>query len=270
MAAGVVSFADSMRIRSAVGELLLASAHSVLQPRPHYPQLSLSAAKELFNQCYEGPFERSSFVASVVVPVPPVIGGDPDSDPYPRKVTQLLIHALHRASNVAESGHPEDLLQLVDDGMRELPRGVGRVVATDQPGGRGCLELMVAAAPGAAGRDFACAHPCRELPAVRRGRPGPPRAAYEARRGADRICHVRGPQRQRCHPFGQGDRGVRARGVSRTAKVQMTLPAELYQIAVDAHARAGMVRAIGVLRREPRSWMLDSVSLFEAVSAEDP
>jgi len=56
-------------------------------------------------------------------------------------------------------------------------------------------------------------------------------------------------------------------GVSRTAKVQMTLPAELYQIAVDA--RAGMVRAIGMLRREPRSWMLDSVSLFEAVSAED-
>ena len=49
----------------------------------------------------------------------------------------------------------------------------------------------------------------------------------------------------------------------------MTLPAELYQIAVDAHAHAGMVRAIGVLRREPRSWMLDSVSLFEAVSAED-
>lgn len=41
------------------------------------------------------------------------------------------------------------------------------------------------------------------------------------------------------------------------------------QIAVDAHARAGMVRAIGMLRRERRSWMLDSVSLFEAVLVED-
>ena len=52
-------------------------------------------------------------------------------------------------------------------------------------------------------------------------------------------------------------------GVLRTAKVQMTLPAELYQHAVDAHARAGRCVPLA------RSWMLDSVSLFEAVLAED-
>ena len=49
----------------------------------------------------------------------------------------------------------------------------------------------------------------------------------------------------------------------------MTLPAKLCQIAVDAHARVGKVRAIGMLRRERRSWMLDSVSLFDVVLAED-
>lgn len=38
-------------------------------------------------------------------------------------------------------------------------------------------------------------------------------------------------------------------GVPRTAKVRMTLPADLDQIPVDAHARAGMVRAIGLLGR---------------------
>ena len=39
--------------------------------------------------------------------------------------------------------------------------------------------------------------------------------------------------------------------------------------AVCALWRVGKVRAIGMLRRERRSWMLDSVSLFDVVLAED-
>lgn len=270
MAAGVVSFADSLRIRSAVGELLLASAHSVLQPRPHHPQLSLSAAKELFNQCYEGPFERSSFVASVVVPVPPVIGGDPDSDPYPRRVTQLLIHALHRASKVAESGHPEELLQLVDDGISA--NFLEALAALSPPTSRAVVDASISWSPLRPAPRAATSHvrihaesfplfaEAARVLRERRMKPDAELTGYvmSVARSDNDVTHS-----------GKVIVACELEGVSRTAKVQMTLPAELYQIAVDAHARAGMVRVIGMLRREPRSWMLDSVSLFEAVSAED-
>lgn len=268
MAAGVVSFADSLRIRGAVGELLLASAHSALQPRAHHPQLSLGAAKELFGQCYEGPFERSSFVTSVVVPVPPAIGGDPDSDPYPRRVTQLLIHALHRAATVAESGRPEELLALVDDGISS--NFLEALAALSPPTSRAVVDASISWSPLRPAPRATTSH-------VRIHAESFPLFAEAARvlrerrmlRGVELSGYVMSVARSDNDVTRSGRVIVACdlEGVQRTAKVQMTLPAEMYQIAVDAHARARRVRAMGMLRREPRSWTLDSVTLFEAAPA---
>lgn len=270
MAAGVVSFADSLRIRAAVGELLLASAQSVLQPRAYHPQLPVGPAKELFSQCYEGPFERSSFVASVVVPVPPAIGGDPDSDPYPRRVTQRMIRALQRAADVAEGGHPEELLQLVDDGVSS--NFLAALAALSPPTSRAVVDASISWSPLRPAPRAATSH-------VRIHAESFPLFAEAARvlrerrvkPAAELSGYVVSVSRSD-NDLTRAGRVVVAcdlEGVPRTAKVQMTLPAELYQIAVDAHARAGMVRATGTLRRESRSWTLDAVASFEAVWAED-
>lgn len=270
MAAGVVSLVDSLRIRSAVGELLLATAHSALQPRAHHPQLSLSAAKELLGQCYEGPFERSSFVASVVVPVPPTIGGEPDSEPYPRRVTQLLMHALHRAAEAAEHGHPGELLRLVDDGISS--NFLEALAALSPPTSRAIVDATISWSPlrpaprTATNRvrihaeSFPLFAEAARVLRERRIRPGAELSGYvmSVTRG-DNAVMTAGKVIVACD----------LEGVARTAKVQMMLPAELYQIALDAHARARMVRAIGTLRHEARSWTLENVSVFEALAAED-
>ena len=54
--------------------LLLAAACSVHSPQPFYPRQAFREAVEFLDTCRLGQTERGSFVATIVTPVPPVVG----------------------------------------------------------------------------------------------------------------------------------------------------------------------------------------------------
>ena len=62
---GTISISDSARIRAAQKQLLLAAAHSVIEPRIHHPRLSRAEAVDFVDSCREAP---GSYVSPILVP----------------------------------------------------------------------------------------------------------------------------------------------------------------------------------------------------------
>ncbi len=270
MASGAVSLLASLRLREAVGQLLLASAHSALQPRARHPRLSMGPAIELLQRCYEGPHERSSFVASVVVPVPPSIGGLADDEPYPRRVTGLMMGALHAASVAVERGRHDDLLDLAEKGVSS--NFLEALASLSPPSDRAVVEASISwartrpAPPAAPSRvrlsaeSFPVFAEAARVLRARRVTAGAELLGY--------VVSVSRPENDLNRP-GTVLLACDLEGVEGTTRVRTTLPPAWYQVAVEAHARARRVRASGTLRQEKRAWVLDAVGAFEALPMGD-
>ena len=106
---GFISLDDAIRIRQAEKQILLACAHSEIEPRSHFPRLAQAEAVELLRSCREGPNARGSYVTTLVVPVDPAVG-QRAIEPFARRVTRRLMEALGETARLCETQDTEGLL----------------------------------------------------------------------------------------------------------------------------------------------------------------
>lgn len=124
-ATGQIPLAQGVRLIDAAEKALLAVAHSVEQPLGYHPRLGVRKATELLERCRLGQTERGSFIATILIPVPPSIGeqqpmfqngGHPD-EAYERRVTQTLMAALGIMRDHLDAGRPEQILNSAAAGV---------------------------------------------------------------------------------------------------------------------------------------------------------
>ncbi len=124
-ATGHIPLAQGVRLLDAAVKALLAVAHSVEQPLGYHPRLGVRRATELLARCRLGQTERGSFIATILIPVPPSIGEPPPVFPnaalpdeaYERRVTQTLMCALGNMRGHLDAGRPEQILNSAAAGV---------------------------------------------------------------------------------------------------------------------------------------------------------
>jgi hypothetical protein len=108
--AGILSLDHGVRVVTGMRKLLLAAAHSVLAPRAYHPRLSRAEAEEFVARCRLGQIERGSFVLTVACPLDLQAGlFGPNSEPFARRVTSLLMASLQDLSQGTDTPHLEEL-----------------------------------------------------------------------------------------------------------------------------------------------------------------
>ncbi|MGM0575278.1 MAG: hypothetical protein ACQEXJ_06070 [Myxococcota bacterium] len=268
---GTIPVDDGIRIRQAQKNLLLAAAHSVLEPRPHFPRMSQAKPMELLGHCREGQTARGSYLTRILVPVEPGVGKLPLEDPFGRQVTRMLGRALAEAHELAHRGDFEALVERAQCG---LSANFLRALAELQPQGeRSSLEVGVRWSrarrpPGDA------MGPVRfeegvfpafssAATALREQTPSP---HYELEGYVQRLD--REPPDDAARP-GTVVLVTTLEDRPGTSKVWVELSPDHYQKAVDAHREARQVRLVGTLQRERRRYWLREATGLEVLPAED-
>lgn len=108
-------------------ELLNAAACHVHQPQAFYPKAYFKEADAFLASCRLGQTERNgAFVARIAAPIPPLLespehveSGSTEfaCEPFPRRVTWRLMHALQTVSRAVETGQFAGLLSAVPEGV---------------------------------------------------------------------------------------------------------------------------------------------------------
>ena len=113
---GTVPLADAIRIRQAQRGLLLAAAHSVLQPRSYYPHLSRREAVELLSRCRERPTAQGCYQTRLIVPVEPLVGQASVAS-LGRQTVQMLMQAAQISAQAVNADRAEVLLESYHQGV---------------------------------------------------------------------------------------------------------------------------------------------------------
>jgi hypothetical protein len=111
--AGNLPLDHAVRMVNGTRRLLLSVAHSALVPQAYHPRLSRSEAEEFVGRCRLSQMERGSFVLNVACPLEVQLtmpGGA--TEPFTRRVTQLLMGSLEALAKAADTTQADDLLDL--------------------------------------------------------------------------------------------------------------------------------------------------------------
>src|SRR5262249_37714812 len=109
--AGNLPFDHAVQLINATRRLLLSVAHSVLVPQPYHPRLSRTEAEEFVSRCRLGQTERGSFVLNVACPLESQLSlPGLASEPFTRRVTNLLMRSLAALARAADTARADDLL----------------------------------------------------------------------------------------------------------------------------------------------------------------
>jgi hypothetical protein len=267
---GTISLDDGIRIREERRRLLLATAHSVIEPLPHHPRLSRVEPMEFLAACRELPPKIGSYLSPVLVPVSPEVGDAALEDPFSRRVTKLLASALYATAEALNAGEDGRLLHGAELG---LSSNFLAALAGLRPPGRGTLEIGFSwaarrRAPSLTFRTVSFDHrffePLREVARVLRESSPSPGTVVEG--------YVASFDREATDPTRPGEVVVIASMEDRpgTPKVHMELSPDAYAQAILAHQTARRVRVTGTLTREGRRYVLRDPGGFGVISsAED-
>lgn len=265
---GTLPLEDAARLRVAQKDLVLAAAHSVIQPRAHFPRMSLKQATDLLQRCREGQTARGSYRTRIIIPVGPQVEQmDLDLEPpYERRVTQMLMGAVGQAARAVDEDRFPDLLTRHAQGVSV---NLLQSLAALTPPGGGTLELGVR-----------WSRSRRAPPLVVPVRLAP--TAFEWFGQAARELRARTPEAAH-HLVGYVVRLARAHGEDTGAvivleeaedeaprKVQVRLTGEAYQQAVEAHRSGQRLSVVGSLRRSGRVYELEEPLAPTLVPAEEP
>jgi hypothetical protein len=263
---GTIPLQDALRIRSARKQLLLAAAHSALEPRPWFSRLGRAEPLELLAVCREAPPQVGSFVSEVLIPVSPALPplSEEVEAPFARRTTALLARALLTVSDLIARGDDTALLQHAQDGVSA--NLLAALAELGPPDERGALEFTMSWTPRRPAPDLA-KRPIRfDRSALR--------LVGEAARVLRETSEAPGSELEgfiarleRSTPDDPTAPGVLVlatalEGRPGTSRVQLHLPPDLYQRAVEAHQHAARVRVTGTLVREGRRSSLRDVSGF--------
>ncbi|MEC7518421.1 MAG: hypothetical protein VYE22_01080 [Myxococcota bacterium] len=107
---GTISVDDSLRMRAARRQLLLAAAHSVTEPLEFFPRLGRQPATDFMRSCREAPPRAGSYVSDVLVPVAPQLVADDVEAPFSRRTTLMVANALESVATSVGDGDDGALL----------------------------------------------------------------------------------------------------------------------------------------------------------------
>lgn len=270
---GTLPLTDSIRLREATKNLLLASAHSTITPQAYFPRMSRADAAALVASVREGQNQRGSFVARFIVPVDPAVGQQQsllEDEPFGRRVMKLLMRALDGVHRVRSLGAYDDLLSMENQGVSG--NLLAALSAMRGSIGRGSLELSVSWSRN------------RKAPEKF---PSQVQFPAEALDGLDAVVdQMRGRAQTKgfrlegyvtklSRPAGEadapGDIVLVPSGpdIAELRQVSVHLDAEDYKDAIVAHQSGSSVQVVGTLQKQGRRWVLDDASGFERVPAED-
>jgi hypothetical protein len=251
------------RVYEAARNLLLASACSVLDPRPVYASRKPEEAMDVLRNARFGQTEVGSFVLSIECSVPPRLSpsAEPDEDdpgaPLERRTCMMLAQALASAETASRESAASNKLEPFRDRVDE---GVSANLC------EAVAELFAAAEADRlrAAFSFASRRPVRQ--AITRNVVFSADRVELLREAARELrltsvlpaIEAEGPVVRLSSPLATygGDIVMQAviEGRSRTLRVH--LEADDYQKAVTAHRDGALLRCTGDLAREGRSWVL--------------
>lgn len=122
---GSVPIEEGLRLINGGRNALLAVAHSAKEPLDYHPRLGVKDAVDFLDKCRLGQTERGSYIATILIPVPPEInetqqetmfGSEPDQ-PYERRVTTLFMSALDTIRKSLDDTAPGELLDASKRGI---------------------------------------------------------------------------------------------------------------------------------------------------------
>lgn len=110
---GTLPFDHAVRLFNGTRKVLLSTAHSVLYPQPYHPRLSRTEADEFIGRCRFGQTKPSSFLFQVACPLDIAVSlPGIDTEPFARRVTNLLISTLGALARAADTQDADELLDL--------------------------------------------------------------------------------------------------------------------------------------------------------------
>jgi hypothetical protein len=248
--------------------MLLAASCSVRQAAAFHPRQAYKEATEFLQACQLGQTERGSFVAKIMAPVPPEISKqntpfnlDEDafiaSEPFARQSTVRLMAALGHIRGAIDSGHYDQILEGVDQGVSA---NLCEAIALMQPEGdqaelRICMtwsssrprlpkavESMIGFSPTAFEIVRESGRKLREDLSVTR------------KRIEGRIINLKADP-SLFDDF-EGTVILRANFGGTAIRVQVLLNSEDYKKACDAHRDGQIVAVTGLLQREAKLYHL--------------
>lgn len=266
---GLIPLDDSIRLRQGQKHLLLACAHTEIEPKMHFQRLAHAEALELLRSCREGPTSRGSYATTLVVPVDPAVGQG-TVEPFARRVTRRLMEALDETARLCEVQDAEGLLA---HAKRGVSANFLMALAELRPAGaQSFVELGVSwsrarPAPPVARTRVRFSEGVFGLlaeagQALRDRSPAP---GVEVEGFVVRLA--RGP-----HVDKPGEIVIAAMLTDRpgTSMVHVELSRDEYEIALDAHKQGRRVRAMGTLAVERRTLRLLKAAGFQAVERSGP
>lgn len=252
---GFIPLEDSIRVRQAQKQMLLACAHSELEPRSHFTRLSQNEAVELLRSCREGPAARGSYMTTLMVPVDPAVG-QLSMDPYARRVTRKLIAALDTTATLVERQDAEGLLSQASHGVSA--NFLSALAELRPPGVKAYVELGVT-------WSRTRPEPTLRRSSVRLGE-GVFGLLAEAGRALRDRTPVAGVEVEGFVVRLARDKGSKTPGLvviasqlpdrQGTSMIHVELEQGDYVKAIDAHKHGRRVKLIGTLKADPRTLRL--------------
>jgi len=253
------------RIYGAARDMLLAAACSVIDPRPVFAKRKPEEAMELLQRARFGQTEVGSFVLTIECFVPPrlqqtLLPGDADLDaPLERraclKLAQALVGAEAASRESTVSGEIGPFLNRTRDGVSaNLCDAVAEII-----------ESTTAEAVRAH-FSFASRRPLSVT--VSQDVAFSPDVAPVLREAAARLrdeasyfgTEIIGPvvKLSSQDPSRGGETVIHSYVEGKPLRIHVTLSPNPYQTAIEAHRDGVLVRCLGDLRREGRSWVLSN------------
>jgi len=260
---GCISVNEGLAFYSNARELLMAAACAAIEPRSYYATRRPAQASRYLDQARFGQTEQSSYVVTIVSPVPPKLSGEALGDgdveePYERQVVATLMRgvasarsAAERAAATGDLGHFQDAVAAgVSANLCQALVGLSRGCDQD-------LEISVAwspARPGPVDTPSRVRVPVGSVPvfeeAARIFRATSAEPEFELR---GYVSHL-----DRHASATEGTVTIRGFVDGRLRAVELSLGEPQYGLAVRAHAERLSVFCIGELRRRGPSFVLEN------------
>jgi hypothetical protein len=273
---GRIAVEAGRRVYEAARDLLLSAACSVIDPRPVFAKRKPEEAMKLLNTARFGQTEVGSFVLTIECSVAPRLqqplldDGDDIDAPFERKTCVRLAHAtvaaeaatresaatgsiepFQRGDKHGVSANLCDAIAEMLDSTNAEALTLGFSFASRRPLVRPVPRLVAFSSDTSA--------VLREAAARLRDE-----SSYPATEVVGTVVRLDSP-----NSAVGGDAILRAQWEGRMRPVKVTLDAEGYVRAIQAHGDRALVRVIGDLAREGRSWCLRNPRDFATVLEVD-
>lgn len=271
-ATGQIPLAQAIRLLDGAEKALLAVAHSVEQPQDYHPRLGIRRATQLLERCRLGQTERGSFIATILIPVPPLIGEQQSmfsdrgiqDEAFERRVTRTLMSALGMVRSQLDAGRPEQILLATGAGVSgNLCEALAEMTPTDDQS-----QVEIGMSWARARPHNAVGEPTR----VRLASGERPALEALARRFAERQAPAPQQVTGRIRAL-RGDTSlidgfmghVTIRFEEMRRNVDVALGHEDFNRAIEAYRSGRLVRVTGVLRQTGKSIEILNPQQFESL-----